>query len=172
MFRLVSAVLMLLFLLPPHAGREKEKRPDESVLRGQGVLKCEDASVVYSPFDETYAKRILLKDVSDSEDPPQNAAKEYSPERDMWMVMVEPDTSKPGPWNTTVYFGSNANEKVWKLTLLDVRNVGVKWLNEKLAFGQIWWGRTYETEFILDLQQDKFIYREMAQYGAKSEPCQ
>ena len=83
MFRPVSAALVLLFLLPPKAGREKEKRPDESALPGQGVLKCEDARVVYSPFDETYAKRILLKDVSDSEDPPQNAPKEYSSERDM-----------------------------------------------------------------------------------------
>jgi hypothetical protein len=172
MFRPLSAALMLLFILPPHAGRKKEKGPDESTRSGQGVVKCEDARVLYSPFDETYAKRILLKDVSDSEDAPQNATKEYSPERDTWKVTIEPDTSKPGPSNTTIYFGSNADENVWKLTLIDVRDVGVKWLSEKLVFGQISWGRTYETEFIFDVQQHKFIYREMAQYGAKFEPCQ
>lgn len=119
-----------------------------------------------------YAKRIVLVDVSKSENPPQTSSKEYSPERDMWEVTVEPDTSKPGPWNTSIYFGSDANKEVWRLTFVDARDARTKWLNEKLVFGQVWWGRIYATEFILDLQQHKFIYREMAQYGAKIEPCQ
>ena len=96
---------------------------------------------MYTPFDEMYSKRIILKSVTDSEDPPQNAPKEYSPERNMWKAVVDPDTSKPGPWNTSIYFGSDSNEEVWKLTLVDQIGVGIKWTNEKLVFGQVWWGK-------------------------------
>jgi hypothetical protein len=51
-----------------------------------------------------------------------------------------------------------------ELTFVDESNGGVKveWLNEKLLFGQVWWGRIYSTDFILDVEQGKFIYREMA----------
>ena len=90
----------------------------------------------------------------------------------MWMAAVEPDTSKPGLWNTSIYFVSNSNEEVWKLTFVDQQGAGVKWLSEKLVFGQAWWGRIYATEFVLDIQQHKFIYMEMANYGAMTEPCE
>jgi hypothetical protein len=161
--KLLSAALVLFFLVHPKFAHPQGP-PD--------VLKCEDAKVLFSPFDEAYSKRIILKDLSNSENPPSNAQREYSPERDMWKVIIEPDTSKPGPWNTVIYFGSDANETVWKLTLVDVRATSVQWLNEKLVFGKVWWGRIYATDFILDVQQRKFLYREMANYVAKGEPCQ
>ncbi len=91
----------------------------------------------------------------------------------MWQVVVEPDTTKAGPWNTSIYLGSDSNKEIWKLTYLDeIGAGGARWLNEKLVYGEVFWGRVYATEFILDLQQHKFIYREMANYGAATEPCQ
>ena len=51
----------------------------------QRLLKCDDARVVYTPFDKTYSNRIVFKSVTDSENPPQNVRKEYLPERNMWM---------------------------------------------------------------------------------------
>ena len=172
--RLLNAGLLLLLLLPsridPHERRNPE--PERQRPSSQGLLKCADAKVRYAPFDEAYSKRMVLKSVSDAENPPAGSKKDYSPERNMWLVAVEPDTTKPGPWSKSIYFGSDSNEEVWKLTVIDQNGVGTRWLNEKLVYGQVSWGRIYATEFVLDLQQHKFIYREMANYGAVTEPCQ
>jgi hypothetical protein len=127
---------------------------------------------MYSAFDQDYSKRILLRSVTDSEDPPPSVRKVYSPERNRWQAEVESDTTKPGPWNTSIYFGTDSNEEVWKLTFIDEHGADAHWLNEKLVFGQVWWGRTLATDFVLDVEQHKFIYREMAEYGVMAEPCQ
>src|SRR5579862_782004 len=104
MRKLLGAGLLLALLLPSTID-SREYKIRESKLTGkpapasQGMLKCEDAKVRYDPFDEAYAKRIVLRSVSDSENPPAAARKEYSPERNRWMAAIEPDTSKPGPWD-------------------------------------------------------------------------
>jgi hypothetical protein len=170
---LLNVGLLFLLVLPPTIDSHKQTKPEKAAASSQHLLKCEDAKVRYAPFDEAYSKRMVLKSVTDSEDPPQSVPKEYSPERNMWQAEVDPDTTKPGPWSTSVYFGSDANEDVWKLTFVDAIGAGgLHWLNEKLVYGEVFWGRIYATEFILDLQQHKFIYREMADYGAMTEPCQ
>ena len=171
MFKPLTICLAVLLFLPVTMDSREAKR-ERSSIRPQGFPKCADAKVQYTPFDAAYSKRIIFKSVSGSENPPASARKEYSPDRSMWMAALEPDTSKPGPWNSSFYFGSDADEGVWKLTFVDRRDADVKCLNDKLVFGQIWWGRVYLTEFILDLQQHKFIYREMAHYDAVTEPCQ
>jgi hypothetical protein len=172
MYKPIQTGLLLLFVLQPRVSPQKDRPPAVSASPAQRLLKCENAKVVYTPFDKTYFKRIIFKSVSDTEDPLQNARKEYSPQRNMWMAVVEPDTSKAGPLNTSIYFGSNANEEVWRLTFVDQVGAGGKWISEKLVFGQVCWGRIYATEFILDLQQHKFMYMEMANYGAMAEPCE
>src|SRR5579871_6806057 len=108
MSRLLGAGLLALVLsaaISPH----EYKKPDRPAPSLQSLLKCEDAKVRYAPFDEAYSKRMVLKSVSDSENPPAGSKKEYSPERNMWLVAVEPDTTKPGPWSKSIYFGSDSN---------------------------------------------------------------
>jgi hypothetical protein len=41
-----------------------------------------------------------------------------------------------------------------------------------LIFGEVWWGRIYATDFIFDVEQNKFVYREMAHFGELIQPCQ
>jgi hypothetical protein len=96
-------------------------QPMGSAPRGerQIVLKCDQQKVVYSRFDEAYSRRIVWQDVSNSENPPANAEKEYPPQHTKWSVAIEPDRTKPGSWNTEIYFGSDANDEVWKLSLND-----------------------------------------------------
>jgi hypothetical protein len=136
------------------------------------LLKCDQQKVVYTRFDEAYSKRIVWQSLSSSEHPPVGAMKEYSPQHTKWSVTVEPDRMKLGPWTTTIYFGSDRSEEVWKLTVVDNIQTDFKWLSDKLIFGSVWWGRIYATDLILDLDNHKFIYREMAQYGDMIQPCQ
>jgi hypothetical protein len=160
------------FLLFLSTGRTQTQQAGSPARRdAQIVLKCDQQKVVYSRFDEAYARRIIWQDVSHSEHPPADVKKEYSPQHTKWSVTIEPDRMKPGPWNTVIYFGSDANEEVWKLSVNDNIQMDFKWLSEKLVFGSAWWGRIYATDMILDLDQHKFVYREMAQYGDLIQPC-
>jgi hypothetical protein len=135
------------------------------------TLKCRQRIVRYSRFDEAYSKRINWQSVSHSENPPATLKKQRSPQDTRWSVTVEPDRTKPGPWTTEIYFGSDANAEVWKLSLIDNTETNFNWLSEKLVFGSIWWGRIYATDVILDLDNHKLIYREMANYGDMVQPC-
>jgi len=42
--------------------------------------------------------------------------------------------------------------------------VQIHWLNEKLLYGSVWWGRVLSTDFIFDVEQRVFLYKEMANY--------
>lgn len=161
------------FLLLLGTGRTQTRQVDSPPRRdAPALLKCDQQKVVYSPFDEAYSKRIVWLDVSNSENPPAGVKKEYAPQHTKWSVTIEPDRTKPGPWNTEIYFGSDANEEVWKLSLNDNIEGHARWLSDKLVFGSVWWGRIYATDFILDLDTHKFIYREMAHYGDMIQPCE
>jgi len=60
------------------------------------------------------------------------------------------------------------------LTFVDHGNGGVsiQWLNEKLPYGSVGWGRIVSTDFVFDVERKGFIYREMANYGELVQPCQ
>jgi len=127
----------------------------------QNLPKCGDTKVQYSPFDAAYANKIVLESTTDSKVPTQTSEKQYSPQQTMWQTKIEPD-----------YIGSGS-PAVLKLSFIDHddSSAQVQWLNEKLVFGRVWWGRVYSTDFILDVQKREFIYKEMAHYGELIQPC-
>ena len=112
--------------------------------------KCSDASVQYTPFDEDYSQKIILRIASHSGTSGQERNKEYSPQHTAWISPNSPDYSRPGPWNTAVTIGTMGSSKVLQLAFQDHASGGasVQWLNEKLIFGRVWWGRIYSTDFI------------------------
>jgi hypothetical protein len=142
-------------------------------LFSQALPKCEKAKIQYTTFDETYADRMRILPAKPNAELPLGS-KDYSGEKTHWQMSVPPDTRQPGPYTTRIYIGSAANKPDVELVLVDEVNGGVtlRWLNEKLLFGQVWWGRVYSTDFIFDVEQQKFVYREMAHYGAMVEACQ
>jgi hypothetical protein len=140
----------------------------------QRLPKCGSQKVNYTSFDESYESRILIESSTDSKGPPPSGDKVYAPQHTRWVTEASPDYMKPGPWTTRVYVGSGDQEAGLVLMAVDHASGGlnVRWLNEKLLYGQVWWGRIYSTDFILDVEARKFIYREMAHYGELIEPCQ
>lgn len=139
----------------------------------QELPKCSNAKVQYRPFDPKYSDRIAVQWTKASQVPSQSGEKQYSPQRTMWQSRVEPDYMKEGPWSSTVYLGSDGSDKVLRLSFLDHASGGVQlqWLNEKLVFGVVWWGRIGSTDFVLDIDKPEFIYRQMAWYGELTQNC-
>ena len=139
----------------------------------QNLPKCGAARVNYAQFDESYASKFLLEAFAGSKNSLPAGEKVYSPQHTQWLIEQAADYMRPGPWTTHFYFARANSQPDLVLTVLDHGNtIDVRWLNEKLLYGQVWWGRIYSTDFILDVETRKFVYREMAQYSELIEPCQ
>ena len=86
----------------------------------------------------------------------------------------EPDTSKPGPWSTTLYVRGNlARPLAFSIMIRDHASGGVRarWLNEKLLFVQFWRGRIASVDLILDVDSRRFVHQAAANYAVLAEPC-
>jgi hypothetical protein len=102
------------------------------------------------------------------------ADKEFSPQHTRHRTVGKPDFSRPGPWTTVVWIRDAAvKETPVVLTFEEHASGGVNlhWLNEKLIYASVWWGRIVSTDFIFDVQSRKSIYGEMANYGGFIQPC-
>lgn len=141
-------------------------------------IECREYDEVYYEKSNEYAlSRIVLKKLDRDSELPSflfNERKEFSPQGTKHYVVASPDFMKNGPWNTDIYvLGNRANPLKLKVTFLDHGNGGVrvKWLNEKLLFFQVWWGRIVSTDLILDVDTSKWIYSQNANYGNMVMPC-
>jgi hypothetical protein len=139
----------------------------------QELPKCGDARVRYEPFDESYSARMQFHSPVSSDAQPTAKDKTFSPHRTHWLAEPPLDMMKPGPWTARAYLGAVESAPDVELTFVDVveGEPDMRWLNEKLVFGEVWWGRHYATDFIFDLEQRKFIDREMANFGEVAAPC-
>jgi len=142
--------------------------------RAQEPTKCGSARVQYAAFDNGYASRFQIKPSPGLDTQLSAKDKVFSTQHTRWLIEVLPDTMKPGPWTTRVYVGGTDSAPEVELRFIDETNGGVSahWLNEKLIFGEAWWGRIGATDFIFDVEQNKFVYREMAHFGELIRPCQ
>lgn len=83
------------------------------------------------------------------------------------LVVDSADMTRDGPWNTTVYIATKSpNPSGLKLQFIDHGNGGVRanWLNDKLVFLQVWWGRVRSDDLIVDVQRGTWVYAEAANY--------
>lgn len=136
-------------------------------------FECRGRHVTYEPFDQHFATRIAVESL-----PPDTAGKgeeQFSPQHSRFLVVRRPDFKKPGPWATEVRISNTEGGEapLLLLSFTDHANGGVDihWMNEKLIYGSVWWGRIVSTEFVFDVESKAFIYREMANYGELIQPC-
>lgn len=140
----------------------------------QTATNCGQQAVLYKPFDPRFAKQIQLKPLEKSYEDPADSDKQLSPQQTRWFVETEPDYTKPAPWNTSIVISAGPKGKAFRLDVLDHSNgsVAVHWLNEKLLFIQVWWGRVASTDMVFDASTGRFPYREMANYDETMNPCE
>jgi hypothetical protein len=138
----------------------------------QELPSCDAENVTYEKFDEQFAGRMTIQ--SGPASSPAVGEKQFSPQKTRWITVREPDTTKPGPWTTVVWVRKSGDGVPQMLRFVDHASGGVhlQWLNEKLLYGSVWWGRIVSTDFVFDVEKKRFIYREMANYGQMVQPCQ
>lgn len=138
---------------------------------------CDELDKVdYAP-EKLLGDKIVISTLdanSDEEKQVNSAEKLFSPHRTRWVMSKRPDTMRPGPWTTVLFVeGNKANPVYLKLEFRNHASYGVdaKWLNEKLLFLQVWWGRIGSTDLILDVETNQVLYCESASYLKLILPC-
>lgn len=131
-----------------NSGWEFHTRPD----------KWAEPRIYHGSFDQRYAdrisiSRIVLVDV--------NGPMEISPNKAYWFSAHYPDRMKPGPYDfrADIY---NERDYLVRLHVSDIGNYKTKlrWINEKLIYARVWWGRVKGVDFILDVESESIIYKE------------
>ena len=142
---------------------------------GQASNPCPAPSVRYEAPPQALQKKINLTKLASVGEFPESAKRNLSPQGTRWFVQLDPDyTSTKEPWSTTLYIkGGDDGQNVLKAQFIDHGNTfSASWINEKLLFVEVWWGRIASSDLILDVNQGTVIYDELARYGELSEPCQ
>jgi hypothetical protein len=97
----------------------------------------------------------LAKSVVEPEDKRENGSPLLAEERPVW--------TRDAPWNTRLYiFNSADTNRCVCVELLDhgAYEVHHTWLNNKMLFVKVPWGRLAETDFVLDTKTLRFAYIE------------
>jgi len=76
-----------------------------------------------------------------------------------------PDTSVPGPWRASVRI-DHERPQLLELGLEDVAGtVHPRWVNEKLLFVRVPWGRLQMSDLVLDVESGEIVHHEVAVSG-------
>ena len=131
--------------------------------------KWKEPRMFHSEFDYNYESRINISQVKPEKKVLEKNEKErnYSPNKAYWFVIYPPDTMRSGPWSTQIMV-FNEREYIIKIELLDHAAhyvTKIKWINEKLLYIELLWGRVLGTYFIFDAEKEKVIIREMVHDG-------
>ena len=140
---------------------------------GQAPEPCRDQKVNYGPAPAFIQKRLSLTRLDGSAKVPTSENWVFSPQGNRWFINVSPDYSKSGPRSTTLYIGNRTGGTgALQATFTDDdKAFAASWINEKLLFVQVWWGRMASSDLILDVDKGTFIYDELANYAELGEPC-
>jgi hypothetical protein len=139
-------------------------------LRSQDI-SCNGVTVGYTKPPDAISAKIKISADPVGEHPPMQ--KQISTQSTRWLGTVEPDYMKTGPWSTVLFVGKRGSDKPFlKVSFQDHGNTfSAKWLNEKLIFIEVWWGRAASSDLILDVDKRTFIYNELARYDELISPC-
>lgn len=152
--------------LPAVHGQSSECRELDHVLYGPPAIV---------PLSD----RIVISVSSASEltaSPPHGAAEERSPQGTARLILTEqPDFMQEGPWTTKLaVVGNRARPLGLTIEIRDHGNnsVDTQWLNEKLLFLRVWWGRIVSTDLVLNVETGDPVYAEEASYQSLILPCE
>ncbi|MBI4823691.1 MAG: hypothetical protein HY805_05620 [Nitrospirae bacterium] len=123
--------------------------------------------IFHSEFYNNYESRIQISHTNIDEKILREKERNYSPNGAYWFVVYSPDIMEPGPWSTEIRV-FNERDYIIKIELIDhaaTYTTTIKWINEKLIYIELWWGRVLGTYFIFDVEKEKVVIREMVHDG-------
>lgn len=138
--------------------------------------KWKEPRSFHTPENGYLEERVDLSHVEPSGDP---QLKVFSPNGAYW-AGVDPEKgfqlrdSKPKGVQFHVFspdvpiYIFNERPKLITLTLKDHYPnfvVNLHWVNEKLLYVRVWWGRVLGTDFILDVEKEAIVYKETVNSG-------
>lgn len=117
----------------------------------------------HSEFYKHYEKRILISHDILTEN---TGKKVLSPNKAYWFAVHRPNYMKPPPWSTNISI-FNERDYLMNIRFEDHNNYGMKvrWINEKLLYMQVWWGRILGSYLIFDVEKERTVVREMVNDG-------
>lgn len=135
--------------------------------------KWEEPRTFHSSFRAEIAESISV-----THEKPSNTerAKALSPNKAYWFTVNTADTGAPRKDKDKFLVSApdasihvfTERERLTKITFKDHYPnfaLDVRWINEKLLYIEVWWGRVVGSCFIFDVEHEQFIYKEMVHDG-------
>lgn len=129
--------------------------------------KWKEPRIFHSPFQNEFEKQIVFTKIDNNSINIDENTKKYSPNGAYWFALKTND--KTGQYsNSSDLLIFNERGYLLKITL--VNHAGqyekkIYWVNEKLIYIQVWWGRILGSYLIFDVESEKVIIREMVNDG-------
>ncbi len=123
--------------------------------------KWNQPRLYHSPFEPAYEDRITLGRVPAEQ---VEAERNLSLNHAYWCALREPDRTKPGPWTAELFIFTE-REYLLRLVVTDYKVVKPRWINQKLLYIEVWWGRILGTYLIVDVEAEAVIIKEMIHDG-------
>lgn len=117
----------------------------------------------HTPFDPDFTERVLVQKAEPAERETETSQVVSSPGKACWFVVVDAETANPV---IHVSSGNAANRIIIKDSYANFP-VDARWINEKLLFFRIHWGRVIGSDYIFDAELGKIIHREMVHDGTE-----
>lgn len=116
----------------------------------------------HGPFDQTFSGRIE-KYEEPASDAGTGEGAVFSRNHAYWFRLSDWD-AKTTNVELRVWNRKSAVRLLIKDSYLNFRP-DVKWVNEKLLFIRVWWGRVVGSDYIYDVETGRFVYEEMVHDG-------
>ena len=120
--------------------------------------------IFHSAFDGDFENRIVI-----TQNPLIHAdvdEKNFSPNKAYWFAVSTPDFRKEGPWATLIQIFNERDYSI-RIEIRDHNNweIKPKWVNEKLLYIEVWWGRIVGSYFLFNVESEMIIAKEMIHDG-------
>lgn len=150
--RAIAQIFVVLFLPSSGVAQQYHTRPD----------KWSEPRIFHQRFESQYGDRIVISRVPVQEFP----NKEFSSNKAYWFAIRTPNYMRPRPWSTQLFI---YQERPY-LVKIDVKDHAhydnrVTWVSEKLIYVRVWWGRVLGSDFVIDVEAEKIVHREMVHDG-------
>lgn len=131
--------------------------------------RWQEPRLFHAPFEGRYSERIVLERMPRGEMRPIH----HSPNggysildrpKGSWEVEAEDTVRCVADSRDVTLWVDTERDQALAVRIYDrYPNFGVsaRWINEKLIFLRVWWGRVLGTDVIIDVEQERMIHREM-----------